>query len=199
MRVAVVDYGAGNLHTLVRALEAGGAIVQVDQTLAPAGRAQALVLPGCGAFAPAAARLASSVARLHQLLRAGMPCLGIGVGMQLLFEGSDLADGPGLAVFGGRVHRLDARRVPHIGWNDVTPARADPLLPRRGLVAWFANSCFVQPTEPASVTAWTEFEGVVFPAVIRHERIWGVQFQPEKSGPRGLAVLHRFLDAARSR
>jgi glutamine amidotransferase len=128
-----------------------------------------------------------------------MPCLGIGVGMQLFFEGSEQAEGPGLGVFGGRVRRLHARRVPHIGWNDVAPADSDPLLPERGLVAYFANSCVVEPTDLRTVTAWTRFDDTAFPAVIRHDLIWGVQFQPEKSGRRGLAVLHRFLDAARGR
>src|SRR5215211_2041367 len=119
MNIALIDYGTGNLHSLIKALELGGAHVRVEQQLDRATRADAIVLPGVGAFGAAAAQLGPEAAALQQALAAGKPCLGICLGMQLLFERSEEGLGPGLSVMGGHVRRLVAPRLPHIGWNKV--------------------------------------------------------------------------------
>ena len=126
MRLAVFDYGAGNLHSLGKALQAPGVTVSVETDPRSLLAADAIVLPGVGAFGAAAARLASARAELAAALASGMPCLGICLGMQLLFDSSDESPGSaGLGVIAGQVTRLRAARVPHMGWNTVTWSAPD--------------------------------------------------------------------------
>ena len=197
MNVAIVDYGTGNLHSLAKAFEAGGASVRIEQDLAAVAQADAIVLPGVGAFGAAAARLAPGADALRQTLAAGRPCLGICLGMQLLFEGSEEGEGHGLGIFEGNVRRLQTRRVPHMGWNDVAPDTADPLFEEGAFTAYYANSYVVEPGESTDVLAWTSYDGLHFPAAVRRQNVWGVQFHPEKSGAAGLRLLDRFLRQAR--
>jgi glutamine amidotransferase len=120
MRLAVFDYGAGNLHSLGKALCAPGIDVSIETDPAALLSADCIVLPGVGAFGTAASRLAPARAALATALGAGLPCLGICLGMQLLFDSSDESPGVlGLGVISGRVTRLRASRVPHMGWNAV--------------------------------------------------------------------------------
>lgn len=197
MNVALLDYGTGNLHSLAKALQTAGATVNIEQDLNLAVTADAIVLPGVGAFGAAAARLAGGTVALHQALAGGKPCLGICLGMQLLFESSEEGEGAGLSLFGGRVRKLHTRRVPHMGWNEVEPAVEDPLLRRGVFIAYYANSYVVEPTQPDRVIAWTEYDGVRFPAAVRRENVWGVQFHPEKSGAAGVRLIHDFIAQAR--
>lgn len=193
MNVALIDYGAGNLHSLSKALESGGARVSLEADPNRAPRADAIVLPGVGAFGAAAARLTGGSAALQAALREGKPCLGICLGMQLLFESSEEGLGTGLGVIGGHVRRLRARRLPHMGWNEVA-CTDDPLFDGiGGLVAYYANTFACEPADQAEVIAWTQYGAERFPAAVRHGRIWGVQFHPEKSGPLGLQLIRNFL------
>lgn len=193
MIVSLFDYGAGNLHSLAKALEAGGARVRVDTNVSDSLSADALVLPGVGAFGAAAARLAPESAKLRGALDAGFPCLGICLGMQLLFEVSEEGAGAGIGAFAGSVRRLKARRVPHMGWNAVV-ANNDPLFAGTGeLVAYYANSFIVDPVEPADVIARSRYEEEDLAAAVRRDRTWGVQFHPEKSGAPGLRLIRNFL------
>ena len=199
MKVAIFDYGIGNLHSLAKALQSGGAQVRIETDANKALRMDAIVLPGVGAFAPAAFALATAAPVLRSALAAGHPCLGICLGMQLLFERSEEGIGFGLGAFTGTVRRLNARRVPHMGWNAVHPACADPLFADLGeLKAYYANSFVAQPADAEAVIAWTEYEDHVFPAAIRQGRTWGVQFHPEKSGTAGLRLISNFLSQART-
>ena len=197
-RVTLFDYGAGNLHSLAKALEAAGAAVRVepDPTRAVADT-DALILPGVGAFTTAADRLAPGLGEVRDALGRGLPCLGICLGMQLLFDASDEGPGEGLGVIAGRVTRLHARSVPQIGWNAIEPPEgaADPLLAASGLdVAYYANSFVCRPAEgDASVIAWSEHEGDRFPAAVRRGRVVGAQFHPEKSSAAGLAFVRAFV------
>ncbi|HUP88840.1 MAG TPA: imidazole glycerol phosphate synthase subunit HisH, partial [Longimicrobiales bacterium] len=158
--------------------------------------ADALILPGVGAFGAAASRLSNYAPAMRAALASGHPCLGICLGMQLLFETSDEGEGAGVAAMRGRVRKLNTRRIPHMGWNDVTPegdalfAGMDPFL------AYYANSYVAEPTDESTVIAWTEYENERFPAAVRRDRTWGVQFHPEKSEQAGLTVLRNFLAAA---
>jgi glutamine amidotransferase len=202
LRIAVIDYGAGNLHSLIKALEMPSTQVRVetDPRLAVL-QSDALVLPGVGAFAPAAERLASGRDAIRTAVQGGLPLLGICLGMQLLYDSSDEGPGLGLGLFGGRVTRLTAQRVPQIGWNrldDVT----DPLLRDAELQeAYYANSFACRPDEAAlgSVVAWSTHDGDRFPAAVRRGLVLGMQFHPEKSSAPGVRMLHAFCDAARAR
>jgi len=197
-RVTLFDYGAGNLHSLAKALEAAGAEVRVETDPARAVEStDALVLPGVGAFQAAAERLAPGREAVRDALGAGLPALGICLGMQLLFDASDEGSGAGLGLVPGRVTRLDAARVPQIGWNAIEDAR-DPLFAESGLdVAYYANSFVCRPDDAAPVTAWSEHEGDRFPAAVRRGNVVGVQFHPEKSSAQGLSFVKAFVESIR--
>lgn len=201
VRVSVFDYGAGNLHSLVKALEAGGAAVRIDTDPAAAVTdTQALILPGVGAFAPAADRLAAGLQTMRTALLHGLPALGICLGMQLLFDGSDEGPGAGLGLIPGRVERLRATRVPQIGWNHLD-AITDPLIATSGLtIAYYANSFVARPATGAEpyVTAWSEHDGDRFVAAVRRANVIGTQFHPEKSSAPGVAFVRAFLAFASS-
>lgn len=195
--VAILDYGCGNLHSLAKALRCGGAEPRIVDDAAAATTARAVVLPGVGAFGAAAERLGPGSEALRDALARGLPCLGICLGMQLLFGTSDEGEGGGLAALAGNVRRLRASRLPHMGWNDVVPERRDPLLAGvEPLVAYFAHSFAAAPADAGDVVAWTTHDGDRFPAVVRRGNAWGVQFHPEKSGVAGLRLLRNFLELA---
>ena len=196
MTVAVLDLGAGNLHSIARALAACGATPRIESDPDRALAADALVLPGVGAFGAAAARLEPARAALRAALVRGLPCLGICLGMQLLFDGSEEGDGEGIGLLPGRVRRLVARRAPHMGWNTLT-GEDDALFTTAPLAtAYFAHT-FVAPAGDARpVIAWSEHEGDRFPAAVRIGRTVGVQFHPEKSSRAGVAFVGAWLAEA---
>ncbi|MBK5186754.1 MAG: imidazole glycerol phosphate synthase subunit HisH [Gemmatimonadaceae bacterium] len=196
MRVSVFDYGAGNLHSLVKALAHDGAHVEIETSAARAARADVLVLPGVGAFGHAAERMSDGLADMRSALRDGLPCLGICLGMQLLFDGSDEGDGEGLGIFPGRVKRLEGGRVPQIGWNTIE-AGDDRLLDAAPLsTAYYANSYICQPDDLSCVRAWSTHGATRFPALVRAGRTVGVQFHPEKSSAAGVELVRTFLRQA---
>ncbi|AMW06453.1 glutamine amidotransferase [Gemmatimonas phototrophica] len=201
LRVSIFDYGAGNLHSLIKAIEAGGASVTVNvDPVAAVANTDALILPGVGAFAPAAERLAPGLIAMRTALLGGLPALGICLGMQLLFDASDEGPGSGLGIVPGRVTRLAAERVPQIGWNHLDEVH-DPLLQAAALnVAYYANSFVCRPTSDGApfVTAWSEHEGDRFAAAVRRGNVVGTQFHPEKSSAPGVAFVKGFLDFASS-
>jgi imidazole glycerol-phosphate synthase subunit HisH len=196
MKVTIFDYGAGNIHSLSKALAAFGADVTVEPDPIRAVDTRILVLPGVGAFGLAAERLTPGRDAMRDAVRSGLPCLGICLGMQLLFDTSDEAEpnARGLGIFHGRVTRLRARRVPQIGWNAVE-AGSDELLDHAPLpYAYYANSYVCRPEDETVVRAWSTHEGDRFPAVVRAGCTVGVQFHPEKSSTPGLRFLQAFLD-----
>jgi glutamine amidotransferase len=191
MRVTILDYGAGNLHSLSKAIAGGGADVRVVTDVRTALESDVLVWPGVGAFGPASATLAPFRDSIRDAINAGLPVLGVCLGMQLLFDESDEAPGSGLGVFPGRVERLREPRVPQMGWNTVRND-CDSGLTQSGLTtAYYANSYVCRPTADSqrSVTAWSTYGNSRFPAVIRSGRVVGVQFHPEKSSVPGVAFL----------
>ncbi len=197
MRATIFDYGAGNMHSLAKAIEQPGIAVRLEADPVRALETDVLILPGVGAFGAAAARLAPGRDAMQVALRDGLPCLGICLGMQLLFDRSEEGEGEGLGVVPGLVRRIHARRTPHIGWNTINEA-TDPLFVSAPLpIAYFANGYVCQPSSSDSVIAWSTHESDRFAAAVRHGSVVGVQFHPEKSSGAGVRFVHAFLEQAR--
>lgn len=195
MIITVFDYGAGNLHSLVKVLETDGRTVRVEDDLDRALHTDLLVLPGVGAFPAAASRMEAARANARDALRNGLPCLGICLGMQLLFSESEEGEGRGLGLIEGRVTALRASRLPQIGWNTIDDS-SDALFARSGLhTAYYANSFACRPEDTSSVVAWSTHESDRFAAAVRVGQTLGVQFHPEKSSSSGVAFIQQFLDA----
>lgn len=199
-RVALIDYGAGNLHSVHNALKAAGASdVAVTDDPALVRAADRIVLPGVGAFAACMNGLSAipgMIDALEQRVRGDkVPFLGICVGMQLLAErGLEHGTHPGLGWIGGEVRAMEATpsiKVPHMGWNDVTPSHGAPLIVPGE--AYFLHSYHFAAADAGDVAAVTDHGGAVTAAVAR-DNILGVQFHPEKSQAYGLDLLRRFLD-----
>ena len=195
MRLSIFDYGAGNLHSLAKALASPGRNVLLETDPRAALETDVLVLPGVGAFAPAAERLAPARDLMRTRITDGLPTLGICLGMQLLFDESDEGDGRGLGVFPGRVEQLRADRTPQMGWNAIEHAR-EPLLESAGLsVAYYANRFVCRAERADDVIAWSTHESDRFAAIVRRGSCLGVQFHPEKSSAPGLQFLDSFLSS----
>jgi glutamine amidotransferase len=191
--VTIFDYGAGNLHSLEKAMAGAGIDVAIEADPFRCIATDLLVLPGVGSFAQATSRLAPARAPLRDAILAGLPTIGICLGMQLLFARSDesagSSDSGGLGVLDGRVTRLKASRVPQIGWNSFEDVR-DPLFENAGLATgYYANSFACRPNDEAAVVAWSRHEDDRFPAMVRVRRAVGVQFHPEKSSAAGVRFL----------
>lgn len=196
MRVSLFDYGAGNLHSLRKALAAPDVEVVLESDPRRATEADVLVLPGVGAFGAASERLAPGRGAMRDAIRGGLPVIGICLGMQLLFEASDEGDGAGLGVIEGRVERLRAMRVPQIGWNSVEPEPTHASSVAPPSMVYYANSFACRPVDQSVVVAWTTHEADRFPAVVRAGTAVGVQFHPEKSSADGVRFLRALLASA---
>lgn len=185
MKVAVLDYGMGNLRSVERALETAGADVAVTQEWSVIERSDALCIPGQGILDRCIANLGRMgfEDKVSGWISSGRPYLGICLGLQLLFESSEEAGGTrGLGLLGGRVTRLpDTVTVPHIGWNTVDEE-----------YFYFDHSYAVQPSDPGIVSGWCT-HGERFAARIDTGSITGVQFHPEKSGTAGIGLLRKWV------
>lgn len=191
----MLDYGVGNLHSLVKGLVAAGADVEVVTDPVEALQGTAMVLPGVGAFEPAAEVIAPERWAMQRAVADGYPVLGICLGMQLLFDASEEGPGFGIGAIPGQVARLNARSVPQIGWNTVDGS-GEPLVVESGLrEAYYANSYVCRPVDESVVTAWTTHEGDRFPAVVRFRNVVGAQFHPEKSSAEGLRFLREWVSS----
>ncbi len=200
--VTVLDYGAGNLRSVVKAFEHGGARVRLTDDPAVARAADRLVLPGQGHFGQCMRSLEASGLgdAVRETVSAGRPFLGICVGIELLFEGSEEAPGvPGFGFLPGHVDRLRTELpLPHVGWNSVefTPAAMrDPVL--RGVAGpeprffYHVHSFAVQHAPDDEVLGWCTYD-VPFASIVGRENVWGIQFHPEKSQEDGLRILANF-------
>jgi imidazole glycerol-phosphate synthase subunit HisH len=200
--VALLDYGVGNLHSAAKALDRAGADVHVVPTVeAAAAGSAALVVPGVGAYGACLAGLgrAGGAEAVAAWIKGGQPVLGICVGMQLLFEGSE--EGPvqeGIGAVAGTVRRLPSTvKVPHIGWNQIRIRPGSRLL--AGLpedVRFYFVHSYAPGTGDPAVAAVCDY-GMPFAAAVERDNLFGTQFHPEKSGSGGLALLANFLDEAR--
>ncbi len=190
--IAVVDYGAGNLRSISRALGSHGAEVVISSDPEIIGSAGAVVLPGVGNAGHAMETLdrLGLIEPLRDVARRGSPLVGICLGMQLLFGHQEEGGGSGLGFLPGRVRRLSGPvKVPHMGWNRSRVVRDGPY----GDAGderdyYFVHSYVVEPENPDDVVAETTY-GETFPAIVAHDNVVGFQFHPEKSGAAGLALL----------
>lgn len=193
-RLAIFDYGAGNLHSLVKAISTDERTISIETGLRAAMKADVLVLPGVGAFGVAADAMRSSQAYLRAALADGLPCLGICLGMQLLFDESEESPGKGIGLIPGNVTRLRTSKVPHMGWNDVEWRESGNGQTAGLETAYFANAYICEPEVESPILAWTTHQDTKFASVVRSANTVGVQFHPEKSSGTGRVFLNAVIE-----
>lgn len=205
-RIAIVDYDMGNRRSVEKALAHVGAAATITRDPAALLEADALVLPGVGAFPRGMQNLRDYGldALLRERVAGGTPLLGICLGMQLLFESSTELGGltPGLGLIAGDVRRLESGRlrVPHIGWNEVRFEQRSPLtveLPAAGAPFYHVHSYAAHPADREDVIATTEY-GERFATIVARGAVYGTQFHPEKSSRDGLTLLASFARLAQA-
>jgi len=200
--IAVVDYGIGNLRSAEKALQHLGADARLTTDAGEIDAAAAVVLPGVGNFG--ACMRALNASGLEAVTRSaatdGRPFLGICVGMQMLFDGSDESPGvAGLGIVAGRITRLpETVRLPQMGWNTLEPNPGSRLVAGLPDPAWcyFVHTFAPDPADDGDVAAWCEY-GRRFAAAVERGPLWATQFHPEKSGDVGLALLGNFVKAVK--
>jgi glutamine amidotransferase len=199
--IAIVDYGLGNLRSVEKAFHFLSAPASILSKPVPASRCSGVVLPGVGAFGEAMRNLKAAGwdGWLREAIGAGLPFLGICLGLQLLFSRSEEGgDFPGLNVLPGRVRRLPlSLTVPHMGWNQLNIAHPTPLLSgvSDGAFVYFVHSYQVVPDDPKVIAATTDYGGR-FVSAVASNNVWGVQFHPEKSQSVGLRILRNFIQVS---
>lgn len=186
--IAIIDYGAGNLRSIRRALETNGAETVITSDPDVVRNADAVVLPGVGHAGHAIGEIERRglAPAIKDSVESGKPFLGICVGMQVLFEHQEEGDTQGFGFLKGNVRAIEgAEKLPHIGWNQVSSEENDGL--NEGYF-YFVHSFVAQPSNPAEVAATASY-GEEFAVVVKSGNVWGTQFHPEKSGPAGIDFL----------
>lgn len=203
--IAVIDYDMGNLHSACKGLEKAGATPHVTDSVADLQQADAVVLPGVGAFDPAVQHLRSRdlISPIQDIIASGKPFLGICLGLQVLFEGSEEGQEPGLGVISGYVRRFRHEpgiTIPHMGWNQLQ-------LRQHSLALWqdlpldpwvyFVHSYYAEPVDPSLNAAVITHGSQTVTAAIARSNLMAVQFHPEKSSTAGLQILANFVQRVR--
>jgi glutamine amidotransferase len=194
-RIAIFDYGSGNLFSLKAALERLGAEVQIVHDLENLEKFDGLVLPGVGNFDPAIKSIKDYKKHLERAIENEMPMLGICLGMEMLFNRSEEGRLKGLSILDGDVIMLPKKKkIPHMGWNNLKMVRDSKLLKGLKDKTWvyFVHSYRAKPKDSKVIVARSDY-GVEFPAVIEYRNLFGTQFHPEKSGDVGTVILKNFL------
>ncbi len=203
--IAVIDYDMGNLHSACKGLEAAGATTLVTDSVADIERADGVVLPGVGAFDPAMQHLRSRqlIDPIRRIARSGKPFLGICVGLQVLFEGSEEGTEPGLGILSGTIRRFQREpnlTIPHMGWNQLTFTQPDcPIWRNIPPESWvyFVHSFYAAPTDPSITAATVTHGSQTITAAVCEGNLIAVQFHPEKSSTAGLQILSNFVSYVR--
>lgn len=205
--IAVIDYDMGNLHSVCKALERAGATPKVTSSPKDLERANAIVLPGVGAFDPAMLSLRSRglIEPIKNVIYSGKPFLGICLGMQILFESSEEGVENGLGIIPGKVKRFRPSqeiRIPHMGWNQLEITQQRSLLwehlPPQPWV-YFVHSFYVDPVEKKVRAATVTHGSQTVTAAVAYDNVTAVQFHPEKSSNVGLQILSNFVSQVREK
>lgn len=199
--IAVIDYDMGNLHSACKGLEFAGAKTLVTDDVSKIEQADGVVLPGVGAFDPAMEHLRSRdlIDPIRRIALSGKPFLGICVGMQVLFEGSEEGTAPGLGIFPGFVRRFRPEvgiTIPHMGWNQLALVQtALPLWKNIDPQTWmyFVHSYYTDPADPALTAATITHGTQTVTAAVAKDNLMAVQFHPEKSSDACLQILSNFV------
>ena len=199
--IAVVDYDMGNLHSACKGLENAGATTKITDVAAEIEQADAVVLPGVGSFDPAVQHLRSRGLEepIKRVIASGKPFLGICLGLQILFEGSEEGKEPGLGIIPGKVRRFQPEpdiRIPHMGWNHLELTQPDcPLWMQlsENPQVYFVHSYYVEPVDPTIRAATVTHGSQQVTAAIARDNMMAVQFHPEKSSTAGLQILSNFV------
>ena len=205
-KIVVVDYGLGNIHSLIKAFASLGQVVILSSDREVIENADSVVLPGVGAFAAAMKGLAKFglVEAIKKVAAADIPLLGICVGAQMLFsEGHEFGVHPGLDIVSGKVVKFDPKecneKIPNIGWNAILPPKGKSwdntifksIRPNDQL--YFVHSYFFQPDRQDSILSETVYGGYKFCSAVRRGNVYGCQFHPEKSGQVGRSIIDNFI------
>lgn len=195
VKVAIFDYGAGNIFSLKSSLEKNGAEVDVITDLNHGSIYSGLLLPGVGNFDPAITSITSSKKAFVDIVKNQIPVLGICLGMEMFFEKSEEGTENGLGVLEGEVILLPNKlKIPHMGWNDLRIKKPSKLLEgvKEGSWVYFVHSYRAKPKNAEIVKADSDY-GISVPAVIENGTLFGTQFHPEKSGKIGSVMINNFL------
>lgn len=201
--IAIIDYGAGNIQSVRKALEHIGCDCRVTNDKEEILAADAAVLPGQGSFGDCMQSMESDGIKdtVKAFIQTGKPFLGICVGLQLLFEGSEESEGTeGLGIFKGTIKRIpdaEGLKIPHMGWNSLSVSESSRLLHGLGDApfVYFVHSYYLDAQDKSIVAAQTEY-GVTIDAAVEQGNLFATQFHPEKSGKTGLQILRNFAAIA---
>ncbi len=205
--IAVVDYEMGNLHSVCKGLEKAGATPKITHSAKELAQADAVDLPGVGAFEPAVQHLRARDLEqpIKDTIASGKPFLGICLGLQILFESSAEGNQPGLGIIKGKVQRFRPEpgiTIPHMGWNQLEVTQPKSILwehlPAQPWV-YFVHSYYVDPIDPQVRAATVTHGTQTITAAIAHENLMAVQFHPEKSSNIGLQILSNFVAQVREK
>ncbi|MEL7051869.1 MAG: imidazole glycerol phosphate synthase subunit HisH [Cyanobacteria bacterium J06588_5] len=199
--IAVIDYDMGNLHSACKGLQAAGATTLVTDSVADIEKADGVLLPGVGAFDPAMQHLRSRnlIEPIRRIALSGKPFLGICVGLQVLFEGSEEGSEAGLGILPGMIRRFKNEpgiTIPHMGWNQLSLTQPDfPLWKGISPDAWvyFVHSFYAAPTDPGINVATITHGSQTVTAAVAKGNLMAMQFHPEKSSTAGLNILGNFV------
>jgi glutamine amidotransferase len=205
--IAVIDYDMGNLHSACKGLEKAGATPEITDSPHDIARADAVVLPGVGAFDPAMEHIRSRHLEtpIKDAIASGKPFLGICLGLQILFDGSEEGQEPGLGIISGMVRRFRSEpgiTIPHMGWNQLELTQSNlPLWQQLtpNSYVYFVHSYYVDPVDTSVRAAMVTHGSQRITAAIARDNLMAVQFHPEKSADNGLQILSNFVSLVRSK
>ena len=200
VKIAIFDYGAGNIFSLKNSFEKAGATVDVITNFDKPNNYSGLLLPGVGNFDPAIKSITQlSKIQFNDYVQGNTPVLGICLGMEMFFEKSEEGNENGLNVMQGEVVLLpSSMKVPHMGWNNLEIKKSGKILEgvENGSWVYFVHSYRVKPQYPEIITAESDY-GIKVPAVVEKENLFGTQFHPEKSGSVGKIMINNFLNVCK--
>lgn len=204
--IAVIDYDMGNLHSVCKGLEKAGATPKITDSAMELAKADAVLLPGVGAFDPAVEHLRSRdlVEPIKDAIASGKPFLGICLGLQVLFDSSEEGKQPGLGIISGTVRRFKSEpgiTIPHMGWNQLELTQPDcPLWRNLSSQPWvyFVHSYYVEPEDSTIQAATVTHGSQTVTAAIARDNLMAMQFHPEKSSTAGLQILSNFVQQVRT-